>query len=261
VGTPRSFTSIYRVRFDEAGADGALRSSGYLRFAQDVAWQHSETAGFDRAWYADRRLHWLVRCAELSITAPVPYGATLEVTTRVIGWRRVWARRQTTFRLEGTDPEVAFALTDWVLLDARGRPASVPDGIAQRFTDGVPSFTPARVDLPPTPASAAVMAATVSFADIDPMAHMNNAAYLDLLDQGVVARLGTPRGYRVEYLRPAGPGAELRGSLWPLDGRWAYRLSDADGTELLRGLAWPGARTVADPTPAGSSDGRPNMRS
>ena len=26
----------YRVRFDEAGPDGTLRSSGYLRYAQDL---------------------------------------------------------------------------------------------------------------------------------------------------------------------------------------------------------------------------------
>ena len=34
---------------------------GHLRFAQDLAWIHSESAGFGREWYADRQLTWLVR--------------------------------------------------------------------------------------------------------------------------------------------------------------------------------------------------------
>ena len=32
----------YRVRFDEADADGWLRPSGLLRYAQDMAWRHSD---------------------------------------------------------------------------------------------------------------------------------------------------------------------------------------------------------------------------
>jgi hypothetical protein len=38
-----------------------------LRYAQDVAWFHSASRGFDRAWYAERGLTWLVRTAEVSV--------------------------------------------------------------------------------------------------------------------------------------------------------------------------------------------------
>jgi acyl-CoA thioesterase FadM len=260
VAIPRTFTVDYRVRFDEAGADGHLRASGYLRYAQDCAWQHSEAAGFDRTWYAGRQLHWLVRCAQLQLDAPVPYGAVVAVTTRVSGWRRVWARRLTTFQVDGQ--AVATAITDWVLLDARERPASVPAGIAEHFTDGAPAFQPARVDLPPEPPDAASLTRRVAYSDIDPMAHLNNAAYLDFLDEALAERAGAdggspsptaqPRGVRLEYLRPAGPGALLTGTIWPIGGAWAYRLRDADGVELLRALAWSGST---------DAPGRPNSRS
>ena len=76
----------YRVRFDEAGPDGLLRASGYLRFAQDLAWLHSESGGFGREWYSERGLTWLVRAIELDIVGEVDYGARLTVSTEVIGF-------------------------------------------------------------------------------------------------------------------------------------------------------------------------------
>ncbi len=41
----RGVTIPYRVRFDECGPDGLARSSALLRYAQDVAWVHSEQHG------------------------------------------------------------------------------------------------------------------------------------------------------------------------------------------------------------------------
>src|SRR4029079_2038825 len=64
---PSSHETAYRVRFDEAGPDGTLRTSGLMRFAQAVAWLHSTALGFGREWYAERRLTWLVRAAELEV--------------------------------------------------------------------------------------------------------------------------------------------------------------------------------------------------
>src|SRR4051794_41834360 len=58
---PRRFAVPYRIRFDEAGGDGCLPPSGFVRYAQDVAWQHSDARGFDRAWYAEREGQWLGR--------------------------------------------------------------------------------------------------------------------------------------------------------------------------------------------------------
>lgn len=96
--TDHRFEQVYRVRFDEADPTGTVRSSSYLRYAQDVAACHSEDGGFDRAWYAERSLTWLVRCLELEILEPVSYGTTLAVSTEVVGFRRSWARRRSEFR-------------------------------------------------------------------------------------------------------------------------------------------------------------------
>ena len=189
---PTRIERSYRVRFDEAGPDGQLRSSGYLRFAQDLAWVHSESEGFGREWYGERGLTWLVRAIELDIRVDAAYGGELRVSTEVIGFRRVWARRKSEFYVPGSNAPTAQALTDWVLLNARGMPTRIPVEITEAFAGHAPDYTPLRLQLPPTPDGASTMPLTVRRSELDPMAHVNNAAYIDYLDEHVFAA-ATPR--------------------------------------------------------------------
>ncbi len=251
-GPVAGVTVAYRVRFDECGPDGIARTSALLRYAQDVAWIHSERMGFDRDWYTERGLAWVVRAAELAVQRPIPLGATLEISTAVTGFRKVWARRRTEARF----PDGSLALwghTDWVMIDARGLPGRVPPEFPARFAVPPGTFEPGRVPLPPTPPDAAITHAIVRPQDLDPMGHVNNAAYLDLLEEalfgagasGAAAIAATPRAVRLEYLAPAALGVRLAGAAWrdDLDGRsgWAWRLSDGHELELARGRVLAGA--------------------
>lgn len=232
----------YRARFDECGPDGFLRASALLRWAQDVAWIHSERLGFDRAWYAERGLGWLVRGLELSIVAPIPMGVTAQVTTRVAGVRRVMARRRT----EVVVPDgrlAAVADTDWVMTDVvRGQPTRIPPDFPARFSGGSGVFAPIRVALPPSaPVDVAERRFAVRPHELDPMAHANNAVYVDWLEEAVngvagpAALAAVPRSYRLEYLQPAAPGPELSAAVSRLDDRtWRYELADSTGGQLFR---------------------------
>jgi acyl-ACP thioesterase len=234
-----------RVRFDEAGPDGLLRSSGLLRYVQDVAWIHSEGAGFGRDWYGARGLMWLVRAVELHVLGVAEYGSSLAVTTEVIGFRRVWARRKSEIhRVDaagGGRSPVATVLIDWVLLGPTGAPSRVPPEILGAFPVELPSFDPARVALPQSDESHS-HTILVARRDLDPMAHVNNSVYVDYLEEGVELAGGAdllgqvPRTYRMEYVLPAEPGARLVGRAGRLESGWAYRLEDEDGRELFRGL-------------------------
>lgn len=253
----------YRVRFDEAGPDGHLRSSGYLRFAQDLAWIHSESHGFGREWYGDRGLTWLIRAVELEILDEVAYGSDLIVSTEVVGFRRVWARRRSQFHAAGSERPTAVAITDWVLLNARGAPTRVPAEIVEAFIEAGTNFTPMRVELPPTPAAAHAFPLAIRRSELDPMAHVNNAAYLDYLDEHFLAgsapppTLDVPRRYRAEFMASAGAGAELVGRGWQGEAAWFYRLDDGGAREMLRARLETdpangvGGRTTAQQRPAG----------
>src|SRR3990170_396317 len=142
----------------------------------------SDAAGFGRDWYRERGLTWLVRCVELEVLGPSGPGDTLAVSTEVVGLRRVWARR----RGEVLGPDgalVAAVLTDWVMTGPGFVPVRVPAEFFEIFPPVPDGFDPARVALPPTPPEAHLRRFHVLRSEIDPMAHVNNAAYVDYLEE------------------------------------------------------------------------------
>jgi len=238
-------TATYRVRFDEATPRGMLRGSALLGYVQDVAWRHSEALGFPRDWYGEKSVAWLVRAVEARVLAPIPDGATVAVTTRLTGYRKVMARRETV--VTGPAGELwAVVLIDWAMTDGR-TPVRIPAEFEHAPIDGPGPFAPVRVDLPPSPPDATLLRFSPRLRELDPMNHANNSVYLDWLDEAVAAAgadgdaatAALPRTYRLEYLRPAEPGAALVSAAWRDDPGWAYRLADADGPDLLRGRLDP----------------------
>jgi acyl-ACP thioesterase len=232
------FHATYRVRFDEAGPDGSLRTSGLLRYAQDIAWQHSEALGFDRAWYAERQLTWLVRGAEIEVAAGARMGSSLDVSTEVLGYRKVWARRRSEIRLE--DGTLAgWVHTDWLLIDAMGRPTRIPPEISHLLAAPVIQAALARVDTGDPPDAAAVRAFTVRPQEVDPLDHVNNAVYLDWLEEGMRdtgASCADCRSFRLEYPAAAEPESELERVTWRRHDGWAHLIRRGDAV-LFRALA------------------------
>jgi acyl-ACP thioesterase len=235
---PSSWETSYRVRFDEAGPDGRLRTSGFMRYAQDLAWQHSTGLGFGRSWYAERGLTWLVRAARLAILVPPEMGTDVAARTEIAGIRRVFARRHGEFRTaDGT--LAGWVDTDWVLIDARGALTRIPPIFAETFGAGQPLDAVGRTALPETPPDALHVRFAVRPHELDPMDHANNAVYLDWLEEAILAAdpaggraamEAVPRTYRLEYALAVEAGAELDGAAWRDDDRgWAYRLTGADG--------------------------------
>ncbi len=256
-----AWQTSYRVRFDEAGPDGRLRTSGFMRYAQDLAWQHSADLGFGRAWYAERGLTWLVRAAELVIHQAPEMGSTLTARTAIIGIRRVFARRRGEFLL-ADGSSAGWVHTDWVLIDARGALTRIPSIFPEVF-GGTDDMGPVgRIPLPPTPPDAIHRRFAVRPHELDPMDHANNAIYLDWLEEAILAsaepadaRAATtdlPRRYRMEFALAADAGAELDGAAWrEHDGTgWSYRLAGADGGAdryRARVASGPAAAALDDP--------------
>ena len=248
-GVDNGYLAGYRVRFDEAGPDGNLRTSALLRYAQDIAWRHSEALGFDRAWYRDRGLGWVVRAVDLELHAPIPLGTTLRLSTAVVGHRRIWARRLGECHF--ADGRLAARVTtDWVLLDARNRIIRIPDDFGVAFMNPEVKSEITRVAAE-TGAAVARHTLAVRPSDLDPLDHVNNAVYVDWLTEALQAAGWTPRDgvrpdesagrsgartLRLEYLASAGPGDEVAIELFGEPAAWRARISRVDGTELVRAL-------------------------
>jgi acyl-CoA thioester hydrolase len=248
-----SATARYRVRFDECGSEGSVRPATYLRYAQDLAWIHSAEVGYDRSWYTERGIGWVVRGVTLAVLAPAWSSSELSLTTTVVGYRRVIARRRTDVR-DRTGTLLAWTLTDWVLADDEGRPMRIPPEFPARFPSPPVTFAPTKVELPPTPESAAPFRFAARPQEIDPLDHVNNAVYVDWVDEAVAAagHTGQPdlstRHYILEYLAPVRAGAPLEARTWEDGDGIAYRLTGEGGTEHLRARVRPGPGDTASET-------------
>ncbi len=246
VDDPRQHAGEHRVRFDECDAGGAMRPSSLLRAVQDLAWQHSRAAGFDRDWYAEHGLTWLVRFVDLRMDAAIESGSLLRMTTRISGLRRVWARRETRVRVgddPGSWPPRPSTGSSWTLRASHRacRRRSI-DG----FDQEAPTFTPARVHLAVPPLEPTVDPWIVGVRDLDPMAHVNNATYLDIMDEVMAGAAGAfvgphpPVRYEVEYLRSAMPRSVVAIRHWPDGASTTFQLTDEGGAELIRARVEPG---------------------
>ena len=258
-GRPAWQTS-YRVRFDEAGPDSRLRTSGFMRYAQDLGWLHSTDLGFGQAWYAEHGLTWLVRAAELRIDAAPAMGSRLVARTAIVGIRRVFARRRGEFLLEdGTS--AGWVHTDWVLIDRRGALTRIPEVFSEVFGGTDPMGPIGRIPLPPTPPDAVVRRFAVRPHELDPLNHVNNAVYLDWLEECIADAAGPehsdgpgralPRRYRMEFAMAAEAGDELAAAAWPDGAGWSYRLTGVnDGIDRFRARVATGQAVHGEPGPA-----------
>jgi acyl-CoA thioesterase FadM len=242
-GLPYRIVRPYRVRFDEATADETIRTAVYLAWLADVAWQHTAALGHDRARYTGRGLFWLVRAIRLDVLAPIPTYASVLVSTRVLGYRRVAARRECEVRDADGRP-LALGHVDWALVNEHGMPTRVPADFAQYVRGETAPFELYKAGLPPTPPDAFEHRFHVRRRDLDPLDHVNNSVYLDYFEEALVAAgqdelvAATPRRYVLDFAASAARDELLIGRAWPRDGGWAYRLTREDGSELFRATVW-----------------------
>jgi len=246
VGTgshPHDSMSTHRVaftiRFDECAADGAARASTLLRYTVETAFAHSARNGFPLAWYDARGLYWLVRRAQVRLLRPIPYGAAVTVTTEVVGFRRIWARRRNVI-CDAAGAVVADIAMDWIFTDRAGRPVRIVPEMAHAFpTAGDPSRAePLQLGHPPREATRT--AYVVPAHQVDPRGHMHTAAYLDLFEDALgaagVDAQRRPAVYEMEFLRQSLPGEVLWWTLWPAADAWRLRVAAAEGAEVTRAL-------------------------
>ncbi len=237
---PYRIVRPYHVRFEESTDTETMRTAIYLAWAADIAWQHSTLLGFGRDWYSERSLFWLVRALRLDVLRPIATYSEVIVSTQVVGYRRIAARRHTEVR-DPLGELIARVEIDWVMTNERGIPTRVPEEMLTFIADEAATFEMLKVALPATPPDAVELRFQVRRRDLDPMAHVNNSVYLDFLEEAIEAAghgellTSLPRRYEIDFVASAERNDLLVGCTWPLGDGWAYRLTRTDGTEVFRG--------------------------
>jgi acyl-CoA thioester hydrolase len=235
---PVIFKRAFRVRAYECDAYGHVNNANYLRYMQEAAAEASAAVGWDETRLRASGHLWFIRETDIEYLLPMKYGDTCDITTWVGDFRRVRSVR--CYELHNQRGElVARASTDWVYIDlASGQPASVPPNM---IADFAPASLAAPADLtdtlqmstqrrkfPPAPAPPPGMYTqkrTVEWRDVDAAGHVNNATYLNYMEEaGVQAAKSV--GWSINRMRAEGFAIVARRI------QIEYRLQAALGEEL-----------------------------
>lgn len=223
-----------------------MRPAVFLRYCQESAYNATAIAGFGMTNYGAMDRGWYVRETKIEYLDDVHYGQEVVVRTWVEDFHRVRSIRQyEMFRCKDMRL-VAKAWSDWVfIVRSTGQPCTIPDEIIRAFYPEWKADRVKRRTRFPAPGNAISNLyqeiRRVDWRDLDPAAHVNNAALFDyvlecarranswyglqldeLKDLGIVERTCSAH---LEYRKPVLYHDELKLSSW---------ISLFDGVNYLR---------------------------
>jgi len=223
----------FRVRGYEIGPTGVVHDSAILNYMQQAAFEASAHAGYDTRRYDALGTIWVIRKQAVVYLAPLTFGDAVEVETWVSNTRRVHCYREYALRRASDARLVALAQADWIYVDAASLfPCRIPQTAIDLFDpngvdalDGAPPLESAR-ELEGRPF---IYRHRPRRYELDNLCHVNNANYLDWLNQArldaldamgfpledqatrlqVLDLIPAPVRYAVEYFAPAGVNDEI----------------------------------------------------
>jgi YbgC/YbaW family acyl-CoA thioester hydrolase len=223
----------FRVRGYEVGPTGAVHDSAIVNYMQQAAFEASAHAGYDTRRYDALGTIWVIRKQTVAYLAPLTFGDVVEVETWVSSTRRVHCYREYALRRAADARLVALAQADWIYVDTASLfPCRIPQIAIDLFEpngvkalDEAPPLEPARE----RKGRPFVYCHRTRRYELDNLRHVNNAKYVDWLNQArldaleemgfpladqatLLETLGlipAPVRYTVEYFAPAGVHDEV----------------------------------------------------
>lgn len=235
---PAVHYETFKARFYECNPFGFLKSITYLRWMAEAAFAASTAVGYDFSKYDRLGQLWLVRENQIDYQRPAKYGDEVEIKTWVMDFRRFRSKRAYQIREKRSGFLIATAETDWVYLETESlRPVQIPNEMKLAFfPEGEPEGFPkrSRFQKPPVPSVKPFSyRKIVGWHDIDSMWHVNNAIYLNYIDEADIITLETcgfplqrmvqdgitfvSKSQHVEYLQPARYKDKLEITSWHSD--------------------------------------------
>ena len=124
---PLQFSARWRVRSYELDANGHVNNAVYLNWAEEIATEHAEAAGYGRDFSQAKGGGWIIRRSEITHHHPAVYNDMVDVEVTVEWIRGARAVRRTWIRRTADNALLAEVTTEWVWVRlADGRPAPVP---------------------------------------------------------------------------------------------------------------------------------------
>ena len=111
---PIEFSARWRVRGYELDSNGHVNNAVYLNWAEEIATQHAEAAGYGREWSIAHGGGWVVRRSEIVHHRPAVFGDEVDVSVKVELVKGARALRRTAISRVADGQILADVLTEWV---------------------------------------------------------------------------------------------------------------------------------------------------
>lgn len=218
----RYFEAAYRVRTGDVDQQMRVRLDAVARYLQDIANDNIEATD-----YGASDPFWIVRRTVIDVIRPFswPAGVTAQrwcgaLSTRWTNMRvRLTADHETNrFNPDERAPGLIETEAFWINVNDQGMPSRITDGMLDmlsqmtdehrlRWRSMNPDKAPdaSSVELPDRQH---VLRST----DFDPFKHLNNAAYLEAIEDELIDQsdlVEGPHRVVIEYLRPIVPGVSI----------------------------------------------------
>lgn len=206
----RMFTASRRVHAGDVDGSARLRLEALAHFFQDVATDDVADAGVE-----SRVGVWMMRRVEVEISTSPRFGDEVTLETFASGTGPRWAERRTTMRaagMEGPGGVLAECAAVWVFVDpVRGKLLPLPAEFDAVYGPSAGDRRiSGRLGHPKPHADAASRPWPLRESDFDVLDHVNNARYLEAVEDELAARLP---GQRVVHASVEYRGAVERGEV------------------------------------------------
>jgi acyl-ACP thioesterase len=200
----RVYRATRRVRLSDIDVDGRFRLDAAARYLQDVAGDDAADSDLDATTFT-----WVVRRTVIDVRARFGFRELAELATWCSGTGGRWAARRTTMIGDRGGRVEAEAL--WICVDLTAQaPMRLPEAFFEIYGPSAGGRkVSSRLGLagPPSGAGVTVVPWPLRATDHDILAHMNNAAYWEAVEERLVGHpglLAAPLRAIMEY----GPGVE-----------------------------------------------------
>ena len=189
-----SFTAAFRPGMEDLGAGLLVRNRSLLRFCEDTAGFHSDSAGIGLAGLDEMGWAWVLLAWNLAVTERPRYGTELMVTTWVRETNRVHSWRD--FRICNSEGRLlAEAASRWIIVQKEDHailpiPPSV-SGVFPAEPGGSLAGWKAR-RLPELTEAEEERVFVIDRSRTDMLGHLHNLGYLDLAEDMIPGERGDP---------------------------------------------------------------------
>ncbi|GAA4486271.1 acyl-[acyl-carrier-protein] thioesterase [Rhodococcus olei] len=204
------FAASRPVRTGDVAPDNRLRFDGIARYLQDIASDNVDAAGF-----GDTDPIWILRRTVIDVHTPVLWPDRVHLSR----WCSAYSTRWSNMRVRFTSDKGARIETEgfWISINPdTGMPTRISDAalaLLGRHTDENRLRWQAWLDAPAPADDGTDTPFALRSTDLDPLEHVNNAAYLHAVEDHAVTRpdlLAEPHRLVIEYRSPITDGERLR---------------------------------------------------